>query len=34
VRDLRFLDDDDRPHRVHVEGNNPRRASDEEIDEP
>jgi hypothetical protein len=34
VRDLRFLDDDDRPDGVCVEGDDPRRASDEEVDEP
>jgi hypothetical protein len=34
VHDLWFLDDDDRPDGVHIEGNNPRRTSDEEVDEP
>jgi hypothetical protein len=33
IRDLRFLDDDDRLDGVHVEGGNPWCTSDEEVDE-
>jgi hypothetical protein len=35
VRDLRFLDDDDdRSDEVRIEGDDPPRETDEEIDEP
>jgi hypothetical protein len=32
IRDLRFLDDDDRPDGVHIEGDDPRSVSDKEVD--
>jgi hypothetical protein len=34
VHDLWFLDDDDRPDEVRVEGDDPRHASNKEVDEP